>query len=56
MLFENDEVRFVRNDIINFSCKVLDIFIKGEHNLQNAMAVIIAAKIFNLDNQRSLRR
>jgi len=48
---ENDEVRFVRNDIINFSCKVLDIFIKGEHNLQNAMAVIIAAKIFNLDNQ-----
>lgn len=47
---ENDEVRFVRNNVIEFSCKVSDIFIKGEHNIQNAMAVIIAAKIFNLDN------
>lgn len=47
---ENDVVRFVRNNVIEFSCKVSDIFIKGEHNIQNAMAVIIAAKIFNLDN------
>lgn len=47
---ENDEVRFVRNNVIEFSCKVSDIFIKGEHNIQNAMAVIIAAKIFDLDN------
>ena len=45
---ENDEVRFVRNDVVEFSCKVSDIFIKGEHNIQNAMAVIIAAKIFCL--------
>jgi UDP-N-acetylmuramoylalanine--D-glutamate ligase len=51
---ENDEVRFVRNDIVEFSCKVSDIFIKGEHNIQNAMAVIIAAKIFNLDNEKIL--
>ena len=49
---ENDEVRFVRNDVVEFSCKVSDIFIKGEHNIQNAMAVIIAAKIFNLDNKK----
>jgi UDP-N-acetylmuramoylalanine--D-glutamate ligase len=51
---ENDEVRFVRNDVIEFSCKILDIFIKGEHNIQNAMAVIIAAKIFNLDDEKIL--
>ncbi len=51
---ENDEVRFVRNDVVEFSCKVSDIFIKGEHNIQNAMAVIIAAKIFNLDNDKIL--
>ena len=49
---ENDEVRFVRDGIEEFSCKVSDIFIKGEHNIQNAMAVIIAAKIFNLDNEK----
>jgi len=47
---ENEEIRFVRNDVVELSCKVSDIFIKGEHNIQNAMAVIIAAKIFNLDN------
>ncbi len=41
-----------RNDNVEFSCKVSDIFIKGEHNIQNAMAVIIAAKIFNLDNKK----
>lgn len=51
---ENDEVRFVKNDIVDFSCKVSDIFIKGEHNIQNAMAVIIAAKIYNLDNGKIL--
>jgi UDP-N-acetylmuramoylalanine--D-glutamate ligase len=49
---ENDEVRFVRNDVVDFSCKISDIFIKGEHNIQNAMSVIIAAKIFNLENER----
>jgi len=52
---ENNEVRFVRNDAVEFSCKVSDIFIKGEHNIQNAMAVIIAAKIFNLDNEKILK-
>jgi len=52
---ENNEVRFVRNDAVEFSCKVSDIFIKGEHNIQNSMAVIIAAKIFNLDNEKILK-
>lgn len=51
---ENDEVRFIKNDITEFSCKVSDINIKGEHNIQNAMAVIIAAKIFDLDNEKIL--
>lgn len=51
---ENDEVRFVKNDIVEFTCKVSDIFIKGEHNIQNAMAVIIAAKLFDLDNKKIL--
>jgi len=51
---ENDEVRFVKNDITEFRCKVSDINIKGEHNIQNAMAVIIAAKIFDLDNEKIL--
>ena len=27
-----------------------DINIRGEHNLANAMSVICAAKVFNLDN------
>jgi len=49
---ENDEVKFVKNDVIEFSCKTSDIFIKGDHNIQNAMAVIIAAKNFNLDDNK----
>ncbi|HCY76921.1 MAG TPA: UDP-N-acetylmuramoyl-L-alanine--D-glutamate ligase [Ignavibacteriales bacterium] len=49
---ENNVIKFVRNDVVEFSCLVSDIFIKGEHNIQNAMSVIIAAKIFNLDNEK----
>lgn len=51
---DNQTVKFVRNDKEEFSCAVSDIFIQGEHNIQNAMAVIIAAKIFNLDNKKIL--
>lgn len=49
---ENNKIQFVRNDVVEFSCLVSDLFIKGDHNIQNAMAVIIAAKIFNLDNDK----
>lgn len=49
---ENDIVKFVDNGNEKFSCKREDILLRGEHNLQNAMAVIIAAKIFKLDNDR----
>ena len=48
----NDEIIFVKNDIEEFRCTVSDINLKGEHNYANAMAVINAAKIFNLDNKK----
>ncbi len=51
---EDEKIKFVRDDKEEFSCDSSDIFIKGEHNIQNAMAVIIAAKIFNLDNEKIL--
>jgi UDP-N-acetylmuramoylalanine--D-glutamate ligase len=49
---DNDRVVFSVNNVEQFSCKVSDIFIRGEHNIQNAMAVIIAAKIFGFDNEK----
>jgi UDP-N-acetylmuramoylalanine--D-glutamate ligase len=49
---ENGIIIFVRNDKEEFICSVSDIFIQGEHNVQNAISVIIAAKIFNLDNKK----
>lgn len=49
---DNDRVVFSVNDTEQFSCKVSDIFIPGEHNIQNAMAVIIAAKIFGFENKK----
>ena len=52
---DNQTVVFVRNDKVEFSCSVSDIFIQGEHNIQNAMAVIIAAKIFDLENEKIIK-
>ena len=52
---DNQKVVFVRNDKVEFSCSVSDIFIQGEHNIQNAMAVIIAAKIFDLENEKIIK-
>lgn len=49
---EDDVIKFVRNGKIVFKCKREDILLRGVHNLQNAMAVIIAAKIFDLENDR----
>uniref|UniRef100_A0A7V2ZIT6 UDP-N-acetylmuramoylalanine--D-glutamate ligase n=1 Tax=Ignavibacterium album TaxID=591197 RepID=A0A7V2ZIT6_9BACT len=51
---ENDRIVFSENSVEKFSCKTSDIFIRGEHNIQNAMAVIIAAKIFGFDNEKIL--
>ncbi|MCJ7552252.1 MAG: UDP-N-acetylmuramoyl-L-alanine--D-glutamate ligase [Ignavibacteriaceae bacterium] len=49
---ENGIVKFVKSGNEKFTCKREDIFLRGDHNLQNAMAVIIAAKIFDLNNER----
>jgi len=40
-----------KNNSENFSCTTDDITIRGEHNIANAMAVIIIAKIFELDSE-----
>lgn len=50
--FEDGMVKFVKKGIESFSCKREDIFLRGNHNLQNAMAVIIAAKVFELNNDK----
>lgn len=49
---DEQKIKFVREGKEEFSCALSDVFIKGEHNIQNAMAVIIAAKIFDLDNEK----
>ena len=46
----NGEVVFRLNGKEKFRCSRNDINIRGEHNLANAMSVICAAKVFNLDN------
>lgn len=52
---DNNRIIFCKDGKEEFSCNVSDIFIRGEHNIQNAMAVIIAAKIFDFENDRILR-
>ncbi len=49
--FENDKVIFANDRQVKFSCSREDIFINGEHNLSNAMAVISAAKILGFENE-----
>ncbi|AFH49911.1 UDP-N-acetylmuramoylalanine-D-glutamate ligase [Ignavibacterium album JCM 16511] len=49
---DTNRVVFSRNGNEEFSCNVNDILIRGEHNIQNAMAVIIAAKIFDFKNEK----
>ncbi|MGE5497512.1 MAG: UDP-N-acetylmuramoyl-L-alanine--D-glutamate ligase [Syntrophothermus sp.] len=49
---EDGKMVFRRNGNVEFSCKVEEFSLVGEHNYANAMAVIIIAKIFNLDNDK----
>jgi len=49
---DNEEVIFRSEGNEKFRCSRSDISIRGEHNLANAMAVIIAAKINDLDNDK----
>jgi len=51
----NDTVIFRSNGKETFSCIRDDIKIRGEHNLANAMAVICAAKAFDLDNKKIVK-
>ena len=48
--YSNGEVIFRLNGQENFRCSRNNINIRGEHNLANAMSVICAAKVFNLEN------
>ncbi|MBT8387430.1 MAG: UDP-N-acetylmuramoyl-L-alanine--D-glutamate ligase [Ignavibacteria bacterium] len=49
---EKEDVIFRFAGTEKFRCKRSDIKIRGEHNLANTMAVIIAAKINDLDNTK----
>jgi UDP-N-acetylmuramoylalanine--D-glutamate ligase len=51
---ESNRIVFSVNSKEEFSCNISDIFIRGEHNIQNAMAVIIAAKIFGFNDEKIL--
>jgi UDP-N-acetylmuramoylalanine--D-glutamate ligase len=46
------QIIFNENNELKFSCSIKDLNLKGEHNYQNTMAVIAAAKIFGLENDR----
>ncbi len=47
----NGKIIYKENSQELFSCSVGDIFIKGEHNIQNAMCAVIVGKILSIDNQ-----
>ncbi len=47
-------IYYEENGIGKFECSTGDIQLRGEHNWSNAMAVITAAKIFNLDNEKMI--
>jgi UDP-N-acetylmuramoylalanine--D-glutamate ligase len=49
--FLNGKIIYKENSQELFSCSVGDIFIKGEHNIQNAMCAVIVGKILSIDNQ-----
>lgn len=49
---KDNEVIYLDNDSEKFRCKISDINLIGEHNYANAMAAIIAAKIFDFENEK----
>ncbi|MCU7497106.1 MAG: UDP-N-acetylmuramoyl-L-alanine--D-glutamate ligase [Ignavibacteria bacterium] len=49
---EDGKMVYRRNGNVEFSCGINEFSLVGEHNYANAMAVIIIAKIFNLDNDK----
>lgn len=49
---KDNEVIYLDNDSEKFRCKISDINLIGEHNYANAMVAIIAAKIFDFENEK----
>lgn len=47
-----DQIQFNEDGELKFSFDSSELFIKGEHNIANAMAAICAAKIFKLDDEK----
>jgi UDP-N-acetylmuramoylalanine--D-glutamate ligase len=45
-----DQIIFNKGGETLFSCNVKDVNLKGDHNLDNSMAVISIAKLFDADN------
>ena len=50
-----EDIFYNEDGQLKFNCKVSDINLVGEHNTANAMAVITAAKIFDLDNGKIIK-
>ncbi len=48
----DNQVIYNERGELKFICNIDEINLNGEHNIANAMASIIAAKIFNLENER----
>lgn len=49
---DNEVIIFKENAQVLFSCPSDEIFIKGEHNIQNAMCAIIIGKILGIENAK----
>jgi UDP-N-acetylmuramoylalanine--D-glutamate ligase len=47
-----DQIIFNQDSQLKFAFNIGDMSLRGEHNYANAMAVITAAKIFDLDNDK----
>jgi UDP-N-acetylmuramoylalanine--D-glutamate ligase len=47
-----DQIIFNRDSQLKFAFNIAEMSLRGEHNYANAMAVIIAAKIFDFDNDK----
>lgn len=51
---DNEKIVFSNKGTEEVICNINEMLIKGEHNIQNAMAVIIAAKISGFQNEKIL--
>lgn len=49
--FSNGNFFYIENDLSEKVCTTSDLFIKGEHNYANALAVLIAAKLIGVSNE-----